>query len=158
MKKFAAHYLLTDTGVLLKNGIAVTGEDGFVAEYIDNRGQIQELEQMIFHSGLLLGAFELEKQQVPVINPLTEDMFQFQLLHFPANSNQLSLHQLVDTGKEMQKQFPQMTIPDLLNSMLTVLITHAGYVKKPVPGLYLLTKLEMQGLHFTPASRLKKIL
>ncbi|HET6559674.1 MAG TPA: hypothetical protein VFG54_20280 [Prolixibacteraceae bacterium] len=158
MKKFAAHYLLTDTGILLKNGIAVTDEDGFVVEYIDTKGDIQELEQMIFHSGLLLGAFELERQQVPAISPFTEDLFQLQLIHLPANSDHIALHQLMDTGKVMQRQFLHMTIPDLLNSMLTVLLTQAGYVKKPLPGLYLLTGLDRSGLHFTTASRLKKIL
>lgn len=158
MKKFAAHYLLTDTGALLKNGIAVTGNEGFVAEYIDTKGQIQEMERMTFHSGLLLGAFELEKNEEPAIVPFPEDLFQFQLIHLLANSDHITLHQLLDTAKELQKQFPEMTIPDLLNRMFTILISEAGYIKKPLPGLFLLQGLDLSGMHFTPVSRLKKIL
>lgn len=158
MKKFAAHYLLTDTGVLLKNGIAVTSEDGFVVEYIDTRGELKELEQMIFHSGLLLGAFELEKQEGPAVVPFPEDLFQLQLIHLLASSDHIPLQQLMDAAKELQKQFPEMIIPELLNKMFTILISDSGYVKKPLPGLYLLTQLEMAGPHFTPASGLKKIL
>lgn len=158
MKKFAAHYLFTDSGALLKNGIAVTGQDDFVVEYMDTLGELQELEQMIFHSGLLLGAFELTKQPGATIDPFPQDLFQLQLIHLLANSDQLSLHQLMDTAIELQKQFPEITIPDLLNRMFGILASGAGYVKKPLPGLYLLTGLDMTGMHFTPASRLKKIL
>lgn len=158
MKRFAAHYLLTHTGVLLKNGIAVTGEDGFVAEYVDTKDGIQEMEQMIFLSGLLLEAFELIKHPGPAIVPVPEDLFQVQLVYLLAHSEHISLQQLLDTGKELQKQFPEMTIPDLLNRMLAILLSEAGYMKKPLPGLYLLKGLDMTKLHFTPESRVKKIL
>lgn len=158
MKKFAAHYLLTSTGVLLKNGLAVTGEDGFVTAYIDTKGEIQELEQMTFHSGLLLEAFELEKREQWAVISFPEDLFHLQLIPLLANSGSISLHQLIDTAKELQQQFPEIKIPDLLNKMLMILISEAGYIKKPLPGLFLLKGLDLAGMHFTPASRLKKIL
>lgn len=158
MKKHAAHYLLSDTGVLLKNGIAVTGNDGFVVEYIDTKGQIKELEQMIFHSGLLLGAFEMDKNQGPAVVPFPEDHFQLQLIDLLAHSTHISLEQLMNAAKALQKQFPGMTVPGLLNRMFQILISQAGYVKKPLPGLFLITGLDLSGMHFTPASRLKKIL
>lgn len=158
MKKFAAHYLLSDAGVLLKNGIAVTGNDGYIREYIDTLGQIQEMEQMIFHSGLLLGAFELEKLEEPAIVPFPEDLFQLQLIHLLGNSQLISLQQLMDVAIELQKQYPEMTIYDLLTEMFELLISQAGYRKKTLPGLFLLQGLDLQRMHFTPASRLKKIL
>lgn len=158
MKKFAAHYLLTHTGEVLKNGIAVVGDDGYIMEYIDTKGDIHEQEQMIFHSGMLTGAFDLVKGHHPGVSAFGEDSFEFQVIQSAADSERLSFTQLVESGRQLQQQFPEMDVPALLNTMIRVLISGAGYVKEPQAGVFLLTGLDLKTLHFTAQSRLKKIL
>lgn len=158
MKKFAAHYLLTHTGEVLKNGIAVVGGDGYIMEYIDTKGHIQEQEQMIFHSGMLTGAFDLVKGYHLSDNSFAKDSFSLQVVQSAADSQRLSFTQLVESGRQLQQQFPEMDVPALLNTMIRVLISDAGYVKEPQAGIFLFTGLDLKTLHFTAQSRLKKIL
>lgn len=158
MKKFAAHYLLTDTGDLLKNGVAVAGKEGYIVQYIDTKGAIQEQEQMIFFSGMLTAAFDLVKGHHPAVNPFREDRFELQVIQSIDDSERLSITQLVELARQLQQQFPEMEVPALLTNMIRVLTADAGYVKEPRAGLFLLTGLDVTTLHFTPQSRLKKIL
>lgn len=158
MKKYAAHYLLTDTGNLLKNGIAVAGEEGYIVEYIDTKGAIREQEQMIFFSGMLSAAFDLVKHPNSLVNPFPEDSFEIQVIQSADGSKGLSFTQLVELARQLQQQFPEMDVPALLANMIRVLTANAQYVKEPRAGIYLLTGLDLKTLHFTPQSRLKKIL
>lgn len=155
MRKFAAHYLLTDTGLLLKNGMAVA-DDSANIQFIDTRGELSEIEQMIFHSGLLIGNSEFIKSEglatagVENDNPL-------QWFDSILNKDQLPLKEVIDLARQLQDRFPQMNIPAILNKTEQVLISKA-YIKKTIPGLYLLSGINLHTLHFTPQSRLKKIL
>jgi hypothetical protein len=158
MRKFAAHYLLSDTGVLLKKGIAVVGDDGFIVQVIDTTGDLKELEQMIFHSGLLIGAYDLVKDHPSAVSPTHVDTFNLQVRHSAADLNHISFKQLTELAQQLQQQFPAMDIPALLDKIPGVLISESGYVKVPRPGIYLLTGIDLENLHFTPKSRLKKIL
>lgn len=155
MRKFAAHYLLTDTGLLLKNGMAVA-DDSANIQFIDTRGGLTEVEQMIFLSGLLIGNSEFIKSEgfttagVENENPL-------QLFDSILNKNQLPLKEVIDLARQLQDRFPQMNIPAILHQTEQVLISKA-YIKKTIPGLYLLSGINLHTLRFTPRSRLKKIL
>lgn len=155
MRKFAAHYLLTDTGLLLKNGIAVADDNANI-QFIDTKGELEEIEQMIFHSGLLVGNYEFIK-----CTDLTKDHGEnenpLQLFHSNLNTDHLSLKEVIDLAKQLQDQFPEMNIPQILTKTEQALILKT-YVKRTIPGLYLLSGLNLRTLRFTPHSRLKKIL
>ena len=157
MKKLAAHYLLTDTGLLIKNGIAVLGDNASVVKFIDPRGELRETQQMIFHSGLLLCPYELVKTFPRQVVSSPVDTFQFQVLEAVKDSNHLSMTQLVDLGKLLQEQFKQMNVPQILENILDVLLSKAGYEKRPLAGICLLSGLDLALLHFTSKSRIKKI-
>ncbi|HLN72867.1 MAG: hypothetical protein ACM3O8_06145 [Methylococcaceae bacterium] len=155
MKKFAAHYLLTDTGLLLKNGMAVA-DDSANIQFIDTKGELTELEQMIYHSGLLIGNCEFIKTDGLIPTPV-ENENPLQLFDSILNKDQLSLKEVIDLARQFQDQFSGMNIPQILIKTEQALIDKS-YIKRIIPGLYLLSGINLQTLHFTPHSRLKKIL
>ena len=70
MRKFTANYLLSDSGVFLKNGIVIVEEDGSAIEYLDTKGDLKEIAQMSFHNGILMAGFIFVKSSDFV--PLSE--------------------------------------------------------------------------------------
>jgi len=158
MRKFAAHYLVTDVGVFLKNGIALVGDDGFIVQYIDTTGDLKEIEQLTFYNGILMGGTQFTKTISTQTNRVTDNSFQKFVFQSVADSTQLSIENLIDLGKVLQLQFPEMKIPAILNEMSDVLLGEGGFIKEIIPGIYLLSKVDLVELKFTPKSWLKLII
>lgn len=152
MKKFAAHYLFTDNGLLLKNGIAVANNKTF--QFIDTGGELTEIEQMIFHSGLMIGAFEFIKQDDFASANSTGNLPL--LLDQVLSKDHLSLIEIIDLVRQLQDSFPERNIPDLLNKIEQVLLSN-GFIKQTIPALYLLSGLDLKTLRLTDTTRLKKV-
>ena len=158
MRKFAANYLISDTGVFLKNGIAVMGEDGFIVQYIDTQGDLIEVEQLSFHNGILMAGTKFTRTHVTQTISVFDKPFRSLVLQSVAQSTQVSIHHLIDLGKQLQLQFPEMKIPAIMNEIVEVLLGEGEFIKDTIPGIYLLTSVDLTKMHFTPKSRLKKII
>ncbi len=156
MRKFAANYLVADTGDYLKNGIVVVGEDGFSLEYIDTKGDLREIAQLTFLNGILMAGCTFIKTKAA--NSGSDQPFESLIMNFLAESNQFSLHELIDLGKQIQLQFPTFKIPEIMNKITSILQIEGGFSKEPKSGIYLITGVDLVNLHFSPKSRLKKIL
>jgi hypothetical protein len=155
MKKFAAHYLLTDSGLLIKNGIAVATDTG-AFQFIDPKGELIEMEQMIFHSGLMISAFEFIKKD-DLHDVPHENEKHLQLLDSALKRDHLSLKEVIELTGQLQEQLPELNIPQLLDKIEQAFISRT-FVKKTIPGLYLLTGLDLNNLRFTDRTRLKKVM
>lgn len=152
MRKFAANYLVSEDGLFLKNSIVVAEENGTAIQYIDTEGDLNEIAQLIFHNGILLAGFTFLK---------TNDACQFSkadsLIQAFEGQIEVSIQNLVELGKRVQVQFPEIKIPEILNK-ITVALASGGYIKENIPGIFLLMSVDLVGLRFTQKSRLKKIL
>ena len=157
MRKFAANYLVSETGIFLKNGILVAEEDGTAVQYIDTKGDLTEIARLAFLNGILMSgcAFVKTGHNIPDLVPdHPVRSFVFQLLK---GSNQISIHSLIESGKQVQEQFPEMEIPEIMHQT-AILLANSGYSKENIRGIFLLTGTDLAELHFTPKSRLKKII
>lgn len=157
MKKFAANYLVSETGLFLKNGIVMLGEDGYANRYIDTKDAIRETEQLIFLNGILMAGYRFTKMNPSISSPASVQPFGIQVIHSVGEASQFSIEQLVELGKQLQEQFPEMKIPAILNEIQEIL-PGLGFLKQRMPGVYLLHGVDLTELHFTPKSRLRKIL
>lgn len=157
MKKFAANYLVSEDGFLLKNGVVVVGEDGFAINYIDTKGDLRETEQLIFYNGIILPGSIYTKKNDSVTFAGTDNSFQLFILHSVAELNQFSIQNLIELGKQVQIRFPEMTIHSILIEIPKILMSSGGFLKEKLAGIYLLTGANLTELRFTPKSRLKKI-
>lgn len=158
MKKFTSNYLVSDTGVFLKNGIVVAGEDGTRIEFIDTMGDLKEIESLVFHNGILLAGFRYVKVNAAL--PFSELNFPVRsfISGLSAGSSQLTIQDLIGFGKQLQEQVQELKIPEIINELQEALLVNGGYVKEDLPGLFILTGVDLPNLHFTPKTRLKKIL
>lgn len=157
MRKYAANYLVSDTGVFLKNGIAIARTDGFIEKYIDTIGDLREVEQLSFYNGILIAGFTFARDKSFIPNILTGNPIESMVIEFLSVSVQLSIQNYMEMGKELQVLFPEMKIPAIMNEMTQILLSKGGFRKENNSGLYLLTGVDLVNLHFTPKSRLKKI-
>lgn len=158
MRKFAANYLVSEVGVFLKNGIVIAQDDGTVLRLIDTKGDLSETEQLIFHNGILMGGCSFSKTNAAKAEPKTDQTFRSFVFQSIIGTKQFSIQNLIDLGKQVQIQFPEMKIPAILNEISEVLQTNGGFIKENIPGIYLLNGVDLSRLRFTPKSRLKKIL
>jgi hypothetical protein len=157
MKKFAANYVVSEDGVFLKNGVIIVGVDGFVVKYIDTKGDLQETQQLTFYNGILMTGCLYSKTTV-VTTPFEENQYvRMVVLNSVAALTQLSIQDLIDLGKQIQVQFPEMKIDFILKEISQVLLINGGFTKENTSGIYLLTGANLVKLRFTPNSRLKKI-
>lgn len=158
MKKFAANYVISDHGAFLKNGIVIAKNDGTTIEFINTTNDLKEIAQLQFHNGILVSNFSF--RNVNNAHPLSEP--EQDLKHFIfssiSKSEQFSIENLIDLGKQIQEQFPEMKIPEIITTITEVLLNRAGFVKENIPGIFLIMGVDLVGLHFTPKSRLKRIL
>ncbi|MDP2335590.1 MAG: hypothetical protein Q8N05_03890 [Bacteroidota bacterium] len=157
MRKLAANYLVSESGIFLKNAILVADEDGTVLQVIDTQGDLREIAQLTFHNGILIWgyAFVKTKAQIPVSE--SQQLIQSVILRSVKGQNQVSVQNLIDMGKRVQVHFPEMKIPEILNELSEVLLSKGGFSNEKIPGIFLLTGTDLVGLHFTPTARLKKI-
>jgi len=158
MRKFAANYLVADNGEFLKDGIALVGEDGFIFDTIDTKGDLREMERLIFFNGILMGGYLFTKTEISQMKEAFDSQFKNNVLQAVIASTQLTIHNLVDLGKQLQVQFPEMKIPVIMNEISEVLLGEGRYTKETIPGIYLLSGADLVDLHFTPKSRLKQII
>jgi len=156
MSKFAANYVLSGKGDFLKNGIVITGNDGNVSEYVDTRGDLDEIAQLSFHNGIMLAGFTFLKTSVEIHVSETDLPIRSYIFHIIKELNQLSVPQWIEIAKQVQEQFPSMKIPEIIQQLNEVLITNGGFVKEDAPGIYLINA-NLVEMHFTAKSRLKKI-
>lgn len=157
MRKYAANYLVSDTGAFLKNGMAIAQTDGFIGQYIDTGGDLREVEQLSFHNGILIAGFTFVKNKTISPNLLIENPFGSMVLQFAGRFAQLTIQDYMHLGKELQVQFPEMKIPAIMNGMTEILLSKGGFQKQILPEVYLLAGVDLVNLHFTPKSRLNKI-
>lgn len=155
MRKFAANYLVSDNGVYLKNGILVAGEDGFAIEYIDTKGDLREIAQLTFLNGILMAGCTFVKTKAANSEP--EQPFESMVMKSLAATAKFSIYEMIDLGKRVQLQFPEMKIPEIMNKITSTLQTYGGFSVESQPGIYLLSGADLVNLHFSPLSRLKKI-
>lgn len=155
MRKFAANYLVSDNGVYLKNGILVAGEDGFAINYIDTKGDLREIAQLTFLNGILMAGFRFIKTDN--INAHSDQPFESMVIDSLSATTNFSIYELIDLGKLVQHQFPEMKIPEIMNKITATLKTYGGFSMERQPGIYLLSGADLVNLHFTAKGRLKKI-
>ncbi len=156
MRKFAANYLVSDDGVYLKNGIIVAGENGFAVQIIDTKGDLREIARLTFLNGILMAGSTFKK--VHATKSVSDLPFENLVLKSAAGPTQFSIQDMINLGKQVQLQFQEMRIPEILNEITATLQTYGGFSKEPISGIYLLTGADLVNLHFTSKSQLKKIL
>jgi hypothetical protein len=158
MKKFTANYLVSDTGVFLKNGIVIAGENGTPVEFIDTAGDLKEIESLVFHNGILFAGFRYIKVHAALPFSEFNNPVRSFISGLSAGSSQLTIQELIGFGKQLQEQLQELKIPEIIYELQEALLVNGGYVKEDIPGLFLLTGVDLPNLHFTPKTRLKKIL
>jgi hypothetical protein len=57
MRKISASYIISNAGVPLKNGILILNDDNSVADLIDRKGSIKEIQDLEYYSGVLVPGF-----------------------------------------------------------------------------------------------------
>jgi len=158
MKKFAANYVISDSGELLKNGIILAEDEGSVLEYIDTEGYLQEIARLEFHNGILLGGFTFVKvrEAVPIID--FDSRFSSIILPEISGMNEISILKWLDICKKIPALFPDMMITEIMRGITDILCTDGGFRKEDTPGIYLLTGSDLIILKLTINCRLKRIL
>ena len=158
MKKFAANYVISDSGELLKNGIVIAEDDGSVLEYIDTDGQLQEIARLEFHNGILLGGFSFVKVREAVSERDFDSRFSSLILPEISGMNEISILKWLDICKKIPALFPDMAITEIMLGITDILCTDGGFRKENTPGIYLLTGSDLIVLKLTMNCRLKRIL
>jgi hypothetical protein len=158
MKKFAANYLISETGAFLKNGIVVLNDDGEVQEIVDTGGDLQEMAQLTFLNGILIPNFRLVKVLSESKQVNNDVSVQSLITRLADGLTEISLHHWIEISVQVQKQFPNKTIPEIFGAMNAELQTSLGYSKQNISGLFLLKGIDLVNMNFTSGIRLKKIL
>tara|TARA_R110001583_G_scaffold39881_1_gene127743 strand:- start:13940 stop:14695 length:756 start_codon:yes stop_codon:yes gene_type:complete len=57
MRKISASYIISNAGVPLKNGILILNDDNSVADIIDRKGSVKEIQDLEYYSGVLVPGF-----------------------------------------------------------------------------------------------------
>jgi hypothetical protein len=158
VKKFAANYLVSETGKFLKNGILLAEEDGTVVEIIDTKGDLDEIAQLTFHNGILMSAYSFIRISADSFVLKPEHSISSLIHSFVAELRSISIQNLIEMGKQVQVQFPEMKIPEIINEIIPILLESKRFREEKIPGIFLLIGSDLIGMHFTAKSRLKKIL
>ncbi|MBA4410053.1 MAG: hypothetical protein C0397_11590 [Odoribacter sp.] len=158
MKKFAANYLVSDSGIFLKNGIVVANDEGTVVEFIDTAGDLREIEQLLFFNGILITNCRFVRTHLDFPGHITDNLSKSLIIRLVAELNEVTIRNLVEIGIQIQAQFPGMTIQEILDEIRNFLLIDGKYSRQIVPGIFLLIGVNLADLHFTPKSKLKKIL
>ncbi len=156
MKKFAANFLVSQDGSFLKNGIVEADEAGKVIRVVDTKGDLREAAQLTFHNGILIAGFVFVKDS-DIMIPVQAEFHSFAYQLF-SHLEQINLQNLVEAGTQIQVQFPEMNIPEILNEISDFLVESGSYRKETIPGIFLLVGADLFQLRFTSQCRLKKIL
>ncbi|HZL10400.1 MAG TPA: hypothetical protein VFC65_10410 [Prolixibacteraceae bacterium] len=157
MRKFAANYLVSETGIFLKNGIVIVEEDGTIVQFLDTKGDLREIAQLSFHNGILMTGCIFVRTNDLLAVAETKDSIRHFVFKLTTGINQISIQTLVEWCKQIQEQFPTMKAPEILNEIAEFLQSSGGFTKEYIPGIFLLIGVDLVHLRFTPKSRLKKI-
>jgi hypothetical protein len=158
MKKFQANYLISDKGNLLKNGIVVAEDDGAILQYIDVSDDLIELAGTSFHNGILIAAFcfskfhssdQMRDSDHPIISLV---------MKLVEGKTNLSIQDFVELAKQIQEEFAEMKIPEILKEISDALILNVGFIKVDIPGIFLLTGVDLPQLRFKKSTKLRRIL
>ena len=57
MRKISASYIISNAGIPLKNGILILNDDNSVANLIDRKGSVKEIQDLEYYSGVLVPGF-----------------------------------------------------------------------------------------------------
>jgi len=57
MRKLSAHYIITGNGAVLIKGIVILSDDGTIIDIIDTKGELDEMANVEFYSGVLIPGF-----------------------------------------------------------------------------------------------------
>lgn len=158
MRKFAANYLISDTGMFLKNGIVIAEANGTIVQYIDTADDLKEIAGLIYHNGILIAGCNFLRANSPIIISETSDPIRTLVLNAVEEKNVFTVINLIDLGKKIQDQFPEMKIPGILNEISEILLSNGGFIKEYVHGIFLLIGVDLPQLRFKPTSKLKRIL
>ncbi len=156
MKRFAANYVVSETGFFLKNGIVEAEENGKFIRCIDTRGDLRETALLSFHNGILMTGSEFIK--IAGFFPDDENPVHSFILSLVSASARVTMQNLIETGKRVQEKFPEMDIQEILQAIPEVLQQNVKFRKEQIFGIFLLTGADLARLRFTSKSRLKKIL
>ena len=138
--------------------MALVGDDGLVIQYIDTKDDLREVEKLIFYNGILMAGYQFTKVVESQLIPMDDQTFGSLAIQAIGDSTQWSIQNQIDLAKTIQFQFPEKKIPAILEKITQFLLTEGGFVKKTIPGFYLLAGVDLVNLHFRPQTRLKKIL
>jgi len=158
MKKLAANYTICDSGELLKNGIIVAEDDGSVLEYIDTKGELNEIARLAFYNGILLGGFNFVKVREAKQAFDVDSRFSSLVLAEISGMNEISILKWLDICKKISVHFPEMKIIDIARKIIDIVSTDGGFRKENAAGIYLLTGSDLIVLKLTMNCRLKRIL
>jgi hypothetical protein len=156
MKKFAANYLIAESGAFLKNGIVVAEDNGTVLQYIDTTDDLKEIAQLTFHNGIMMAGCRFLKTNSPVSE--SENQLNALVMKAVEGQNTFLLPDLIELGKLIQREFPEMKIPEILNVSMDMLQSNFGLFKESIPGIFLLTGVDLPWLRFKTTTKLKRIL
>ena len=156
MRKLAANYVLSGNGDFLKNGIVITGDGDTAIEYVDTRGDLDEIAQLSFHNGILLAGFTYLKTSNEISVFENDQPIRDYIFRIIGELNQLSVQQWIEAAKQVQEQFPSMKIPEIVEQLNEVLLSNGGFAKEDASGIYLINA-DLVEMHFTAKSRLRKI-
>jgi len=156
MKRFAANYVVSESGAFLKNGIVEADENGNFIRLINTGGDLRESALLSFHNGIVMTGFELVK--VSEIVPATQDAFHVFIYSHISASARITMPNLIETGKLVQEHFPDRKIPEIIKEMAEVLLAGGAFKKEIIPGIFLLIGADLPELRFTSKSRIKKLL
>ena len=156
MKKFAANYVISGSGALLKNGIVIANDEGIASEYIDTNGDLDEMALLSFHNGIALAGFIYVKTTAEIPVPVTDPPVRLFLFQKAKEQSKLLVQQWLEVAKQVQEKFAEMKIPEIVSQINDILVLNGGYIKEDAPGIYIINA-DLAGLHFTPKSRLKRI-
>lgn len=135
MRKFTSNYLINPKGKFLKNGIVIVSDDGMATEFIDTKGDLREMAQLVFHSGILVPNFEFSKSNEPAF----------------------TLEAFIEAAKEIQQKNTGLSIPEIFTQLSESLQTNDGFTKNRLPGLFRLTGNDLVHLKFLKECKCKRI-
>lgn len=158
MKKFAANYLVSGTGKFLKNGIVITTEEGDAVEFIDPGDDLREIAQLIFLNGILIANFRFIRVHSDFTGKESVTLLESLIVQLVADLKEISIQNVIETGMQIQAKYPEMTIPQILIEITNSLLNDGRFSRMNVPGIYLLSGVNLSELKFTNRSKLKKIL
>jgi len=160
--KFAAHYIITGTGVVLRNGIAEVDREGRIVALIDNEGGLREQAGMEFHSGIICPAFP-ELPQGFAIEELFRKFPHLQNYRSDLPADLAGLKGFFNWVKNIQLRKPDTE----LSALISLFCREVGEKLHPTrngtieagksPGLAVISGVDYQQLRLTENARIRRL-